>query len=550
MGRQASIRHPKKRSPAQNAQSKALGKGNNGNKENISPKSAAQSQAKAPKKPRDYKSDYQNLQRKTRRLISHRERLQTALDSSKTREKDSKSATEAARLAAAQFRHREAALQGALAEALSKSTKEASKSQEVAAALRKKNKALQQKVQRAAGVLSRSISRAKTKRTLCRVTQKGIYTIQARKLARLMVDAGCARGKVGTLMERVGEIFGVHINRVMSRRTVGRAILEGGVAAKMQITYELGLNQGISISADSTSNRGINIESAHIALRAPDYKGGCVNIDPSSTPKIRSLGVDKTKDHTSTESVKAWQSRIEEVLKAMNGDHASSEKSTANGLGEMKHIEAVKELGEDALAGKTFIDLVHYLAAWNAKKIARLGGVEVWDTLSDGRKAEEDKALMEEIVTSLGKEAYNTLSPVDRRLIDLFIWGGCCMHKDGNSFGGGNAEMMLEWSKIGVPGPILLANKGNAAILRNVLDPAVSADAALSEDELRAFQASTCGGVKTCALAGAIFNNKDDKKGQADKHVDFMTKKLGKQHARFPDTSNTRFSATETPPPN
>lgn len=58
------------------------------------------------------------------------------------------------------------------------------------------------------------------------------------------MDAGCARGKVGTLMERVGEIFGVHINRSMSRRTVSWAIGEGGVAAKMQITYELGLNQG------------------------------------------------------------------------------------------------------------------------------------------------------------------------------------------------------------------------------------------------------------------------------------------------------------------
>ncbi|KAF8206026.1 hypothetical protein K438DRAFT_1905210 [Mycena galopus ATCC 62051] len=322
-----------------------------------------------------------------------------------------------------------------------------------------------------------------------------------------MVDAGCARRKVGTLMEQVGEIFGVHINRVMSRRTVGRAILEGGIAAKMQITYELGLNQGISISADSTSNRGINIESAHIALRAPDYKGGNVNIDTSSTLKIRSLGVDKTKDHTSAESVKAWQSRIEEVmdlfnqsplaallqkrytfrhflkvLKAMNGDHASTEKGTANGLREMKHIEAVKELGEDALVGKAFMDLVHFLAAWNAKKIARLGGIGVWDALSEGQKAEEDK--------------------------------------DGNSFGGGNTEIILEWPKIGVPSPILLANKQNAAILP-----------------------FTRGGVKTCALAGAIFNNKDDKKGQADKHIDFMTQKLSKQHPRFPDTSNTRFSS-------
>ncbi|KAJ7321676.1 hypothetical protein DFH08DRAFT_634545, partial [Mycena albidolilacea] len=42
-------------------------------------------------------------------------------------------------------------------------------------------------------------------------------------------------------------------------------------------------------------------------------------------------------------------------------------------------------------------------------------------------------------------------------------------------------------------------------------------------------------------LAGAIFNNKDDKKGQSDKHIELMTQKLGKPHHRFPDTSDTHF---------
>ncbi|GLB43887.1 hypothetical protein LshimejAT787_1500710 [Lyophyllum shimeji] len=63
-----------------------------------------------------------------------------------------------------------------------------------------------------------------------------------------------------------------------------------------------------------------------------------------------------------------------------------------------------------------------------------------------------------------------------------------------------------------------LANKENAAILRKILDPA--AHAAPSTDqvtdlELAALEASTQGGTKTAALAGAIFNNKDDKKARA-----------------------------------
>ncbi|KAJ6455043.1 hypothetical protein C8R45DRAFT_846168, partial [Mycena sanguinolenta] len=84
----------------------------------------------------------------------------------------------------------------------------------------------------------------------------------------------------------------------------------------------------------------------------------------------------------------------------------------------------------------------------------------------------------------------------------------------------------------------------NAAILRNVLDPTLSQNAVLTEDEFQAFEASTRGSVKASALAGAIFNNKDKaKKGQGDRHVDFMTKKLGKKHRKFRDTNNTRFGS-------
>jgi hypothetical protein len=189
------------------------------------------------------------------------------------------------------------------------------------------------------------------------------------------------------------------------------------------------------------------------------------------------------------------------------------------------------------------MELVEYLGAWNAKKIVEAGGKEAWDALSPAEQTECDVKMMDNIVTLLGREAYNALEPADRRILDLFIWGGCCMHKDLNSFKGGNDEMMLEWKRLGVLGPILLANKDNAALLRNLLDPAHPKDAVLTDDQFRAFEASTRGGIKTAALVDAIFNNKDDKKGQADRHVDFMTCSLGKQHRRFPDTSNTRFGS-------
>ncbi|KAJ7318853.1 hypothetical protein DFH08DRAFT_714525, partial [Mycena albidolilacea] len=399
--------------------------------------------------------------------------------------------------------------------------------------LRKQIKALKQRVRRSIRGFSRAVARAKEKSSICRLTQKGIYTAQARKLARIMADGGCARGKIGPMMEHIGAIFGVRINRAMSRRTVGRAIEEGGVAAKMQLAFELSLNHGVTISADSTSNRGINIEGAHLATRVPDYMVGKIDVDPQSTPKVRFLGVEKTIDHTSTESIRGWQTRVEEfcdlfnrsplaqrlarkysvrdflrILKGMNGDHASNEKSTAKGIQNLKHEEAINELGEQALAGKAYMDLVEYLGAWNAKKIAEAGGTTGWNALSAAEQSERDAKLMKTIVAALGKEAYDALDVGDRQVLDLFVWGGCCMHKDLNSFKGGNAEMMAEWKKLAVPAPVLLANKENAALLRHVFDPA-HPNTELTEDQFRAFQASTRGGVKACALAGAIFNNKD-----------------------------------------
>ncbi|KAJ7321677.1 hypothetical protein DFH08DRAFT_818539 [Mycena albidolilacea] len=252
MGKKVSIKYSKKGSPAQQAQSKAM---HTGNKENVQPLLLTLVTAKTPRKARDYKKDYQNLQQKHWHLV---------LDSYKSRVSDNVLAMDLAKHREAESQCRRAAMQGVINKVLSKGAKE------------------------------------------------------ARKLARIMVDAGCTHGKVGSLMEQVGDIFRVHINWSMSRCTIIQAIGEGGVTAKMQITYELGLNKGVSISADSTANQGINIESGHIAHRVPDYKSGNLDIDPSLTPCIHFLGIEKTIDHTSIESVKVWQPRIQASMDLFN----------------------------------------------------------------------------------------------------------------------------------------------------------------------------------------------------------------------------------------
>ena len=79
-----------------------------------------------------------------------------------------------------------------------------------------------------------------------------------------------------------------------------------------------------------------------------------------------------------------------------------------------------------------------------------------------------------------------------------------------------------------------MANKDNAAILNDV----TSTDD-LTPVEQQAFDKTSRGGVKAAGIAGAIFNHKDDKKGQQDMF------KWWFQHVglsmMFPDTSNNRY---------
>ncbi len=75
---------------------------------------------------------------------------------------------------------------------------------------------------------------------LFRLTYRGQYTAQARSLARLMVTTGTAEENVGLALSEVGEALGVSMGkRRMSRRSVQRFMLERGVAADMQIAYEI-----------------------------------------------------------------------------------------------------------------------------------------------------------------------------------------------------------------------------------------------------------------------------------------------------------------------
>jgi carboxylesterase type B len=82
--------------------------------------------------------------------------------------------------------------------------------------LHKQIKGLKQCVQRSICGFSRAVACTKEKSSFCWMMAEGIYTVHTRKLARIMADGRCACRKIGPMMERIGQVFGVHIDRAMS----------------------------------------------------------------------------------------------------------------------------------------------------------------------------------------------------------------------------------------------------------------------------------------------------------------------------------------------
>lgn len=67
----------------------------------------------------------------------------------------------------------------------------------------------------------------------------GAFPPEMRELCRLMARARCSREQIGSVIGSVAKMFGVELARVPSRRSITRFEVEGGVAADIQMGYEL-----------------------------------------------------------------------------------------------------------------------------------------------------------------------------------------------------------------------------------------------------------------------------------------------------------------------
>jgi hypothetical protein len=275
----------------------------------------------------------------------------------------------------------------------------------------------------------------------------------------------------------------------------------------------------------------------------------------NTIPTQRFFGINAAVDHKSETQLQGWKDLIDRMYKVynesplgrqrplnplefarfvtgMNTDHAEDQKKLFR-LFEAWKASCEREMrGEEALLSASLAEIIPLLWKEVEQNIVAVGGMAAWEALPPDERQSREVAAYRRVCSNLGEDELDKLTPEQRRYAALFIWGGCCMHKEMNSVKGGNARMMAWWSENNLEGPMKLYNRDNSAAAT------LGGDAARE----RASEVSQAGGVKLTSLAGAVFANKDKKKGQQDTLQVYLQSSIGYMVC-FPGTSSTRYGS-------
>ena len=428
--------------------------------------------------------------------------------------------------------------------------------------LRKRDSRVSQKLQAAAENLqSHSLK------------EKGVFKEEVREMTRDLTSiCRVPLARVNTVIHAVARGLGVTVNDTIDKHSAARITLEGQVAADLQLVTEIhdaggkscGLMtlfnylifpEGLTISGDGTTDKHLNYESKHGLLLTPTYATDSDKPAMNTIPTQRFFGINAAIDHKSETQLQGWRDLIDRMYKVynesplgcqkplnplefarfvtgMNTDHAEDQKKLFR-LFEAWKASCEREMrGQEALLSASLVETIPLL--WNEieQNITEIGGMACWEALSPGERESCEVAAYKRLCIKLGEDRLDALTPEQRRYASLFIWGGCCMHKEMNSVKGGNVRMMAWWSESNLEGPMKLFNRDNSAAA------ALGGDAARK----RASEVSQAGGVKLTSLAGAVFANKDKKKGQQDTLQVSLQSTIGYM-VSFPGTSSTRYGS-------
>ncbi|KAJ7621714.1 hypothetical protein DFH06DRAFT_1143459 [Mycena polygramma] len=308
---------------------------------------------------------------------------------------------------------------------------------------------------------------------------------------------GVRLNKVVGVLKRIAGKLGIDVTGDASDRTVRRVVKEGGVGAKMQFVEAVGSSQGVTLSSDGTTHKNINLES---------HRATVINQDGEKQTFF--LGIGMAINHTSETQLEGWEELIEAAyliyktsarcqtaddaqdfwlkVTGWHSDHTEDQKKLFRLVEAMKLRLERECRGERAIAQMVPAQWADLLFRVSQDAVTATGGISALEGLGEA----ERQALH-------SRNEFDKLSPEEQQDIDLFIWGGCCMHKNLNIFKGAVLAMQQWWVESGLPGPLAMYNHDNAAAV--TLGEGTGA-------ATRAEEHTVGGAIKVVALAVVVVN--------------------------------------------
>ncbi|KAJ7839585.1 hypothetical protein B0H14DRAFT_3458644 [Mycena olivaceomarginata] len=276
--------------------------------------------------------------------------------------------------------------------ALSKSQYEVSKLLTRNSTLVKRAKALSMRIHRAPTIQARAVKKAKAASHLFRLQQKGVITEASRELVTDLVSLhNVPVSRVLSVICSVAATLGVQVDGDISKRSVGRIVLEGGLISQAQIVHEIQSAANITISGDGTSLYNIQQESRFMNFKTSLYSD---STEPAEHFN-RFLGISTAVDHTAETQVQGWKEINAEIHDIYNATVGADNPN----------------------------DLLPFIMRAAARKVEAAGGMAAFNVLPLVEQDIRNKSMFVEICVEVGKDVFNALSPEEQRVRQTSLFG-------------------------------------------------------------------------------------------------------------------------------
>ncbi|KAJ3754315.1 hypothetical protein EV360DRAFT_86942 [Lentinula raphanica] len=387
-------------------------------------------------------------------------------------------------------------------------------------------------------------TRADEERKFYLKNTKGVIPDDARDVfLDLVAMENVPANRVTHVFKRIAAVFGIEVEGDVSERSIGRILKEGGNASKLQFISVLNEAKGVTISGDGTTHKNETYESKFATVITPQKRVQFF------------LGIQMAVNHTSETQLSGWIESIEDffhlayeselasendtrtfwnLVTGFHSDHAADQQKLFGLMKKWKQQLDREKRGERAVQGLSDNEYACLVFQGSQTLVQMAGGPMAWEQLSFEERTRQIVNMKKQLTRDIGEAEFQKLSEAEKSEVELFLWAGCCMHKEMNAFKGGCVGLDEFWDKHPeITSPLPLPNRDNAATIHLASGTAAAARAKMRTER---------GAVKLASLAGMIFRHKDRKRGQQDTLRFYFDYKIGFNLA-FPDTSNTRFQS-------